>query len=178
MDLKSTISKREKTFFIITVSVVILSLVFSFVIEPLYKKHIQVEQEIRVKELRLIKNLKLMREKDIITKGFEKYSDRLKTKSSNEEEMASVLSEIEKIGKKAGIYLSNVKPQRIKDMNFYKILLVEIKFQANMQTLSKFIYNLQNSTSLLKVKRLQINIKGGGSSLLDGVLRISKISLS
>lgn len=149
-----------------------------FMVEPLYKKLTQLNQQISTKQLQLMKSQKLIKEKDIIAGKFNKYAHELKVKGSNEEEMASVLSEIENIGKASGVYLSDVKPQKIKDMDFYKVLLVEIKFQATMPTLSKFIYDLQNSTSLLKVKRLQINIKGGESSLLEGMLQISKISLS
>lgn len=178
MDLKSSISKREKTIFTITILAISLSIIYSFVIEPLYKEYTRLNQEINIKQARLAKNLRLVKEKDIVREEFKKYSHQLKTRGSDEEEMASVLSEIEKIGKSTGIYLSDVKPQKIKDMDFYKIMLVEIRFQATMQTLSKFIYELQNSTFLLKASRLQVNSKGGGSTLLEGVIQISKISLS
>lgn len=178
MDLKSSISKREKSLISITVLVIACSIIYIFVVEPLYKKFNELNQQIEIKQVRLTKNLKLMKEKDIITEEFKKYGEKLKVKGSDEEEMASVLSEIERIGKTTGIYLKDVKPQRIKDMSFYKILLVEIKFQADTQNLSKFIYSLQTSASLLKVKRLQVDIKGGESSLLEGTLQISKVSLS
>lgn len=178
MDLKSSISKREKTFFTIALSIISLGILYAFVIEPLYKAYSRLNQEINIKQVKLGKNLKLIKEKDIVTEEFKKYSQQLKTKGSDEEEMAVVLSEIEKIGKATGVYLSDVKPQKIKDMDFYKIMLVEIKFQADMQTLSKFIYELGNSVLLLKVSRLQVNSKGGDSSLVEGAIEVSKISLS
>lgn len=177
MKLDSSISKREKTLILLTLLAIFGSLLYSFVVEPLSRNYVQLQQEIQSKRIRLIKNTKLMRDKDIIEKEFEVYGQHLLTKGSNEEEMASVLSEIEKIGKSSGIYLSDVKPQKIRDMGYYKLLLVEIKFQASMQTLSKFIYDLRNSSLLLKVQRLQINIQGGESALLEGLIQISKISL-
>lgn len=178
MDIKHPISKREKIFFIITLSVVSLSLLYGLLIEPIYKEYSRLNDEINIKRARLSKNLRLTKEKDIVTEEFKKYNQQLKIKGSDEEEMASVLSEIEKIGKSTGVYLTDVKPQRMKDMDFYKIMLVEIKFQSNMGTLSKFIYELQNSPLLLKVSRLQIDTKGGDISLLQGAIQVSKISLS
>ena len=70
-----------------------------------------------------------------------------------------------------------MKPQKVKDTDFYKIMLVEVKFQATSQTLAKFLYELENSPLLLKVSRLQVNYKGGDSSLLDGTIQVSKVSL-
>jgi Tfp pilus assembly protein PilO len=178
MDLKSSISKREKNIFFVTIAAVCLALLYSFVVEPLYREYTRLNQEIKVKQMRLAKNLRLMNEKDIIKGEFKKYSDQFKSRGSEEEEMASVLTEIERIGKATGIYLNNVKPQKIKDMDFYKIMQVEIRFEATMDTLSKFIYELQNSSYLLKPNRLQINSQGGDSSLLEGIIQINKISLS
>jgi Tfp pilus assembly protein PilO len=91
--------------------------------------------------------------------------------------LAYFLSAIENIGKASGVYLNDVKPQKVKDTDFYKIMLVEVKFQATSQTLAKFLYELENSPLLLKVSRLQVNYKGGDSSLLDGTIQVSKVSL-
>ena len=124
MSMRSSVSKREKKLIIFTILVAILGVLYAFIVEPLYKKYININQEIKIKQVRLAKNLKLMREKDAITEDFKRYDQRLKKTTSREEEMASVLSEIENIGKTAGVYLSDVKPQRTKDMAFYRMLLV------------------------------------------------------
>ena len=175
---KFLISKREKVLFTLVVLVIVVSLSYAFVVEPLYKKYQDLNQEIELKDVRLKRNNKLIKEHDAINAEFNKYSEQLKIKGSDEEEMASVLSEIEKIGQSAQVYLSDVKPQPIKDRNFYRLLGVEIKFQASMETLTKFIYDLQKSPFLLRVKRLQVNSKGQGSSLLEGTIQINKISIS
>ena len=177
MEIKSSVSIREKRLVAITLALASLSIGYIFILEPFYKKYVGFNQEIHVKQIRLAKSLRLVKEKDAITREYKKYSRLLTTSGSEEEEMAAVLSEIEKTGKAAGIYMSDVKPQRVKDMDFYRELLVEIKFQATMQTLAQFIYNLESSHSLLKVKRLQINIKGGGDVSIEGNLQISKICL-
>lgn len=178
MAIKSPVSSREKRLFVITLSIAGLGMFYAFIVEPLYKKNEALNQEIHEKQLRLAKNLQLVREKDAITQEFQKYSKLLTTSTSQEEEMAVVLSEIEKTGNAAGVYLSDVKPQRVREMDFYRELLVEIKFQATTPALAQFIYNLQNSAQLLKVKRLQINVKGGESSQIEGTIQISKLALS
>lgn len=162
----------------ITIFLIALSITYSFVIEPLYKQYVVLNQEIRSKQARLAKNLRLLQEKDIIRQEFKNYSHRFKPQGSEEEEMASVLTEIEKIGKVTGIYLSDVKPQKIKGQDFYKIIIVEIRFQGTMQTLANFIYRLQNSALLLKPNQLQIDSKGPGQQLLEGTIQITRIFLS
>lgn len=177
MDLKSSISKREKVILAITILVIILSAFYVFIFEPLYRQYVSLNQEISMKNVQLTENLRLLKEKNVVKEEFKKYSHLLKARGTDEEEMASVLTEIEKIGKSTGIYLNDVKPQKIRDMDFYRVMLVEIRFQADMQTLSKFIYELQNSPFLLKTSRLQISSERKNSSLLDGIIQISKISI-
>jgi len=172
------VSKRERLLFIIVAVVIIASLSYSLIIDPLYNKLKTLEEEIEAKEIRLTKNIRLIAERDAINEEFNKYSQQLKVKSTDEEEMASVLSEIERIGKSSGVYLNDVKPQPIKDNQFYRVLSVEIKFQASPDNLSKFIYDLQSSPFLLKVKRLQIISKGQETNFVEGNIQISKISIS
>ncbi|MDD5005127.1 MAG: type 4a pilus biogenesis protein PilO [Candidatus Omnitrophica bacterium] len=178
MDFKFLISKRERVLFIVAVIIISLAAVQIFIIGPIYREYSRLNQEINIKRVRLEKNRRLIKEKNVVKEDFKEYGKQLKTKGSDEKEMSSLLSEIEQIGNASGIYLSDVKPQKIKEMDFYKVMVVEIKFQATMQNLTKFIYEIQNSTLLLKVSRLQVNSKGGGSSLLEGILQVSKISLS
>ena len=175
---KLSVTKREKILFILVAIAIIGSLAYSLIIEPLYNKFNDLNQEIESKEIRLRKNTKLINERDAINEEFNKYSQQLKVKSTDEEEMASVLSEIEKIGKSSGVYLSDVKPQPIKDNKFYRLLSVEIKFQASLDTLSKFIYELQCSPFLLKVRRLQVISKGQETNFIEGNIQINKISIS
>ena len=162
----------------VTIFLIALAIVYSFVIEPLYKQYTALNQEIRLKQVRLAKNLRLLQEKDVIRQEFKKYSPRFKPQGSEEEEMASVLTEIEKIGKVTGIYLRDVKPKKINNQDFYKIITVEIKFQGTMQTLANFIYRLQNSTLLLKPNQLQIDSRGPSQQSLEGTITITRILLS
>ncbi|MFC1708994.1 type 4a pilus biogenesis protein PilO [Candidatus Omnitrophota bacterium] len=171
------IAQRQKGIAIITILVISLCVVYLLAIEPLYKKYAVLNQEIRSKQSRLAENLRLLKEKEAIQEEFKKYNYLLKVKGSKEEEMASVLAEIEGIGKNTGLYLNDIKPQRGRDLGFCQIMLVEVRFQANMQTLSKFIYELQNSVFLLKASKLQITSQRADSRLLEGVIQISRTSI-
>ena len=169
--------KKEKKLLGITLSVIFMSFIYLFLLEPLYKQVTVLNQEINLKQARLTKNLELLKEKDMINEELKKYGHLFKAKGSAEEEMASLLAEIGRISKSAGIYLSDVKPQRSKDKGFFKIMLVEIRYQATLPILSKFIYEIQNSPFLLKASRLQITSQASDSKLLEGVIQISKISI-
>lgn len=166
--------KREKIFFIITLLFISLSLICVFIAEPLYKEYTTLNRQINIKCIRLIKNLRLIDKRNIVIEEFKKYGQQFVPKVSGEN-MASVLSEIEKIGDSSGIYLSYVKPKKVDDEHFYKMLLVEIRFQATIQNLTKFIYGLENSVSSLKISHLRLNHKGADSFLLEGTIYINKI---
>ena len=170
-------SQREKVVINLTLLVIILSLLYSFVLRPLYSKYEDLNQQIDIKRSQLERDLQLLKERNSLKQEFAKYGKILKAKGTEEEEMASVLAEIEKIGKSTAIYLSDVKPQKVKDMGFCRIMLVEIKFQSSMQTLTKFIYELQNSPFLLKASRLQVSSQKAGSDLLEGDIQISKVTI-
>jgi len=177
MNITSSVSRRERILFVSVMILITLSILYQFIVEPLYRKFVDLQQELSTKQVQLMKSLRLLEEKEDVTKEFQRYSQLLKTKRTEEEEMAFVLGEIEKIGKQAGVYLSDVKPQRIKDWEYYRQLLVEIKFEATMDTLTQFIYNIQSSPFLLKVKRLNINSKSA-DSVLQGIVQVSKVSIS
>jgi len=172
-----TLNKREKLILTVTIAVVSLAIVYSFILEPIYRKFANLDLEIKSKQIKLRKNLSLVRERDAIQDEFKQYSQYFKTNRTEEEEMAQALSLIEKIGNDSGVYLSNVKPQKVQEVGFYKVIIIEIRFQADMNSLSKFVYDLQSSPLLLKVARLDIGSKNENTSLLQGSILINKIIL-
>jgi hypothetical protein len=112
------VSKREKGFFIITLWVILLSLNYAFIIEPLYKRYISLNKQIKTKQWELAKNLRVISERDMVIKEFQRYSQYFASKGFSPD-MAFLLTEIEKIAKLSGISLNDVKPQGLKDVDTF-----------------------------------------------------------
>lgn len=96
-------------------------------------------------------------------------------KGSPEEETAVILREVENIARTSNVYIAAIQPQRVQDMDFYKEYYVEMDAEGDISSLTKFIYDLQNSKQILKVKHLQLNPKSDADNVLKGHIIITKI---
>lgn len=177
MDILRHLSKREKTILYITVSIIVINLGYSFILRPLLERYKQLNQEVLSKRIMLDKTIRLLGQKDIIEKEFQKLSPLVRLSGSVEEQMAKVLSQIESIATKESITISNMRPQPVQDKKFYKRFVIEIKCEADINRLFKFFYELESPTSLLKIESLKLNPKATQSSVFEANILISKIAI-
>ena len=174
MSLKN-ISKREKKLFYVGVAAIVCIIAYVFIFEPIWTNWQTLNKSISAKELKLIKNLRIVAQSDIIAELYDKYAADIRMKGSEQEETAVILREIENIARASNTYISDIKPHKIKDMEFYKEYFVELEAEGDIQNLTKFIYDLQNSKQILKVRYLRLNPKGDSSDMLKGYMIVTKI---
>ncbi len=94
---------------------------------------------------------------------------------TEEELLASILSELENLAKLSGLRITDIRPQSPKALRTHKEFLVEVRQEGKIEAQLRFIYELENSQYLLRIKKLQLNPKIDGQ--LEGNLLISKIFL-
>lgn len=174
--LFSKFSKRERVLFIFTISVILGLGFYIFILEPVYKKWVELGLEFESVSAKLYKNLKLLANKESIEKEYEKYKDYIQKAGDGEEEVASILKEIETTALNCGVKITSMKPKGTKQLKIYKKFSVEVVSEAKIAQFLKFIYDLEGSKKLLKVERLVLSLKGSQSDLLKGTLIIHKIS--
>jgi len=155
-----------------------LYLIYNFVVTPVTLKFKKLDTAIQMQEAKLKKSLEIAGTKDTIDSEYAKHSDRLRQEKTDEEELTSLLSNIESVAQGIPISITDMKPRTIKKMDFHKKLAVDIEVEAKMSEITKFIYNLQNEPNLLKIERLRI--KTGSRrrktlSKLKGYLLVTKI---
>ena len=171
----SDFAKREKILLFITIGLGLTFLIYNFLIRSLTLKFATLNKEILTNEMKLSKNLKILRKKDKVQNEYMKYSQLLKQNNSDEQEMATLLSEIESVAREIAIRISDMKPRAIKAIDFYKRLSVDIEVEAELSEITKFIYNLQNKPYLFNIDRLRFERKSRRrSSTLKGYLLVSK----
>lgn len=169
------LSRRERGILYLAIIVIIGVLSYITVIEPLWKRWQDLNNSISSKEIKLLKNLKILAQRDIIARLYDKYAENIRMKGSVEEETAVILREIENIARTSNIYITDIKPQKVKDMEFYKEYYVELESEGDISGLARFIYELQNSKQILKVKYLRLNPKGEAADVLKGYMVVTKI---
>lgn len=171
------LSKRERTFFYLSVSLIMIMVLQRFVFQPLSDKLTTLEQEIRAREVSLIKGLRVDKQRDQILKEHKRYEGYLKIGGSDEEIISQFLREIERLGRESGVSLLDIKPQSTNKKSIYKEYIIEVRLEAPMKDVIGFLYHLNNSSLLLKVEKFILNLKDESTDILKISMLISGIVL-
>ncbi|MEW6607389.1 MAG: hypothetical protein AB1414_08040 [bacterium] len=169
----SQLAKREKRLLWITSAVILGYAGYTYLLEPGYNFLSKLNNEVLSKEIQLLKNRRIISQKDKISTVYNKFSRTLQIKGSLEEELADTLKVIESISKASNLYLVDIKPGIVKDMGFYKRLIIVVEAEGEINHLTKFIYQL--SSKLLTVSSLRLKAKSGTKGVLSAQLVISRI---
>jgi len=172
----SKFSKRERTLFVGTVSVILAAALFIFIFEPIYTQWSQVKVDFQVAHLRLYKNLKLLAEQEVLEKEYETFKDFFLEGEDESQGTPNILKEIESIAVSSGVKITSIKPKGEKEFENYKKYNVEVVVEGEINQLLKFMYSLEGSKRFLKVERLVLALKGRKGNTLKGTLIIRKIS--
>ena len=162
----SVLSKRKR---IILYSAIIALVVsgYNFVIRPQIKKLAGLNEKVAMQEIRLKKNLGIISERDYIISQHRRYlayieEDPYKTKATT-----SPLQEIERIARDCELFVAEIKP--------LKTDVVEMKAEAGINSVIRFIYALQNSPDFLRIEKMRLSGKKGYSGVLKADLQIGRI---
>ncbi|MDP2939559.1 MAG: type II secretion system protein GspM [Candidatus Omnitrophota bacterium] len=169
------VSQRERNILIIIVILLFIFVCYYFLFQPLTEKLSALNKEIETKELKLKKSQKILSQELSVEGEFEKYDKYLKQNSSDEQEMAALLSEIEAVAHQINIKLNDMKPRKTKRIDFYNSFAVEIEAEGKLQEITKFIYTLQSPPHLLKAEKVRLEKTTSGSQTLKSYLLVTKI---
>lgn len=173
--MQKILTKREKIILYVTAGIIMFSIVFNLFIESNLSRNETLNKEINIARLKLNKYLKLLSQKEYIQDKYNKFSASLKLSGSGEDTFVGALSQIESLAKASNIRILDVRPQSQKILDLYKENLMELRTEGQIEGYLKFIYNIENSLSLLKIKRFQLNAKPN-TAVLEGGFSISQLS--
>lgn len=174
----ANLSKREKTLFYATITIIVLSLSYNYLLKGISAKWGQLNAQILVKEIELKKNVAALRQKDTVKRlyfGYEKYAAK---GVSDEEDMALFLNEVEIQARRSGLHIANIKPNPVKEFGFYKKFGLEMNCEMPLEKFIEFVYNLQKSEHLIRVEKVKLVSQGGGNPLLKADMIATKVQAS
>jgi len=169
------LSKKEKLFFYIAAFVISLTLLDRLIISTIYFRMEAINKETKEKEASIKNTLHLLSQKNRILSESAKYAPFLSKVDFNEEQVPSLLKEIETLANNSSIYLIDIKPQGLKEVGTSKRYLVTLNCEAQMEQLIEFMYNIENSNSLFLIGKYQITPKSRESSVASCSMSIYKI---
>ena len=177
MRFLSKLSSREKRLLFFTVTVLSAVGVYLYVIEPLWNYWVGLDESIVNCQDKLRRSQNILRREKTIVRTFKKYEKKLKIEGSDQTKTAQILKEIETTARNNQFNINDIKPQNIRDREFYKFYLIELEAEADIMSLAKFIYDLQISQQSLRVSRLQLVASSSNPHLLKVEMIITKVIL-
>jgi Tfp pilus assembly protein PilO len=172
---KKIITKREKIILGLAVAVVIFSITFNL-LEPFFSRFGDLHKQTLLYKTKLKKYLRLLSQKELIETKYAKISSVGRQLNQGEDIFVSALSEIDNLAKDAGISITDIRPQNQKSAGLYKEALIDLRTEGTMQGHLKFIYRIENSLFLFKIKAFVLNAKSN-SQALEGSFSISQLVL-
>ena len=150
------LSQREAKIMVVCIAAVTIYVGYSFVFNPLNAKLIHLDQEIETSEAKLTKYLKIIQRKPMIEEQYHKFSEYLKQESSQEKEMTSILSEIGSIASDIKLPVVDLKPRRVKEVDFYNNFSVSLIVDGEFLTIMQFLHILQNRPHLFGIEEVRL----------------------
>lgn len=166
--MQKILIRRERIILCLAVSVIALSAIFNLLLKPVLKKREILNKRIEIARTKLKNYIRLLSRKDYIQDKYKKLTSGLNISAENKGTLVTALSVLENLAKDANIHIIDIRPQAA---------LVDLRTEGSMEGYLKFLYNLENSLSLLRIKKFQLNAKPN-SPVLEGVFSISQLSLT
>ena len=172
-----TISSREKTIFAFCIASVLGVLLYVLALEPILASWEKVNREIRRREIRIQKISKVIKKKEILEARLNELKKRAKLGIPKEEWETALFTSLDAMARDSGVIILNRTSHPSREHGFYQELSTDLEMECNLDTLSKFLYQMETSAQILNVETLRLNPKGRGSSKLNGQMSISTIQL-
>ncbi len=178
LEIYGRMSKRERMVLYGATLVLALLSMDRLVVGPLIHRMVRLDTEIRDQEASIKKSLHVLLQKERIlaeSKEFMAYSVEGK---NPEQEMVSLLKEIESLADRAGASLLYVKPAKEEGEGEIRKYFASVEAEAQMEQVADFFHAIESSTKLLKIEKYDIQPKSKDSSIARCVATISKTVLS
>ncbi len=175
-DFKS-MSTRERIGLAIGIGVVLLVASDRLVFSPWMNDRKKLKKEIQKLEQKIAGNNLILSRQGSITLDEELYQKYIHIGLSSEVEIAAFLKEVENLAGQSHVSLQEVRPLPPEGGEWYQEYGLEVNFLASLAEWTKFIYSIENSTSLLTIERASVGREKEGSKTLKGLMRIKRLVL-
>lgn len=172
------LSKREIVIASICAVIALGFILQLAVIEPLKQNEADILLKIQQKEKLMMKNLEsinLMKDQESEYRGYLKF---LTTTQSGEQEMSTMLSEVENLANETGIRMIGMKPRKVRKIDFYQKSSLEIEAEAQLTDLTQFIHQLEGHARPFIVEDIRLEKRSPQQPHLNCRLVLSRMFMA
>jgi len=168
------LNKREKVLAISAILAVAFVIAFNLFIAPVMDKAGILNKEIALAKLKSAKYSRLLSQKEQLQAKYGALLSSMDSATTSAvDPSVGILSELERIARGANIRIIEVRPQS----RLAKETTVDLRVEGEMAAYIKFLYDIENSLSLLTIRKFQLNARPN-TQVLEGVFSISQFSLT
>ncbi|MCF7854548.1 MAG: hypothetical protein K9N51_07120 [Candidatus Pacebacteria bacterium] len=176
MKVLQHLSGRERTWLALAVIVVAIVVLDRVVLIPVKNNLDAMEADIQAKKAQLVGYQHSATQKPFVVRAYSRYEPYLQRVGSDEEETSRILGTIETVARSTDVKLVDAKAREPRGEQWYKLFNVEIKAEATVQELVKFLYKLNTSEDALRVDTLQVSVGDRGSPAVRATALITKLA--
>ncbi|MEW6025703.1 MAG: hypothetical protein AB1599_00200 [Planctomycetota bacterium] len=170
MKFFSKLSSRERMFVYITALIIILFVVDKFIFSGMVARIDKLDERIEALTAELSDNKNIIAGKDKISRENEIYGKYLVKEPRPDMELSKV---VDTLAIQSELGKPELKPVKVKETEANRFL-IEVNAEGTMKNVINFMYNLNASSSLLKVERIDLSPRAAKSDKLKINILISK----
>ena len=145
------LSSRENIIFMVCLLMVMIYVGYHFFYRFLKNQNALLADKMMVSEKRLKNHLKMLQKEPAISKEFDRYIPFFKQTMSDDQQMTSVISEIEASANDLEMRVTDMKPKKVKRIDFYNNFSVSLTVEGDLTPVIHFLYGLQNTPHFFNV---------------------------
>jgi Tfp pilus assembly protein PilO len=150
------VTKRERTLFGITVTVVAIVINYMLVI-PLVRGWQDTGARLKSQQRQLAVMEATIQRGPEWGKQYNELRQSLGSRTENFQQITDVQKKIEEIRKSSGVQVTAITPMSPEDKGVYRVLPVRCAVEATTESLVKFLFALQTGAGFVSVEQLQIS---------------------
>ncbi len=178
LQLYQKLTKRERTIFYAVCVVLAVLTADRLVIGPVFQKLLVLDRQTKDEEAAIKKSLHVILRKPQISAESKQFVVFSVEPENPEQEMTTLLKEVENIAGRSSVSLLYVKPGNSKEDGGTRKYYATLECEAQMAEVASFFHNIENSTKLLQIEKFSIQPKSKDSSIAKCAVTVSRTILS
>ncbi len=170
------LNKRERLLFGAAAVVVGAALVVHLLIAPVAGRLMLLDERITTQTDLISKNVRIVAEKDRVKAAADAFQIYYANKASTqEEEVAYLLGEVDEMARSASLYIVDMKPLNTEEDAVSRKVSVDLNCEAQMEQILTFMHAVASAPHLLFVESINITPKEKDSTIAKCNMKISNI---
>ena len=171
------LSPRENIILITTIVLVVIFIAYQLVIKPMYEGTMDVNDQLRLGRVNLIKAHQMLDQKDQIAARYQNLVNLIGGVDSEEAQMPTIVSKIEAAARDSNIHIANIQPQKPLTQKDIRFLQVEIELDGQWLDMVQFLFLLQQPPNFYFINELNLEKYSDTANSLRGRIVISRMCL-